>query len=63
MDIHCIILWHYFDKEKKLVNSSITRFKGTMEQLSSRIQEANEEATTAQIEGKGYSLVQQLSFY
>jgi hypothetical protein len=58
--VRFIILWHYYDAEGKLRNSSATDFDGTPRELQERISEAYKEATEAQEQKKSYSIVQQI---
>ena len=58
--IKCLILWHYYDVNNKLYNSSATEFEGTLTELRERISESHEEANKAREEHEGYSIVQQI---
>ncbi len=62
MNIHCIILWHYYSKDGILKNSSATDFIGTSRQLVSLIKEAYKQTLIDQKEALEYSLVQQILY-
>jgi hypothetical protein len=59
-ELHCLILWHYFSAEGKLVNASGTDFTGSIRQLQERLREAQDECKEMQKAKQPYSIAVQV---
>lgn len=59
-EVDCVILWHYYNAEGKLINASSTHLMGSMDNLNDRIREAYEKAHENQKRNQGYSVAAQI---
>ncbi len=59
-ELHCVILWHYFNAEGRLRNASGTEFLGTLRRLQQRLREAYDVCEKAQEAGKPYIVASQV---
>ena len=59
-EVDCVILWHYFDAEGKLINASGTHLMGSMTHLQERLAEAHSECEKNQEAKRPYSIAAQI---
>ena len=59
-DVDCMILWHYFNAEGKLMNASATHLVGSMANLQERLQESYDECRKDQEAKRPYVIAMQI---
>ncbi|MDB5189070.1 MAG: hypothetical protein JWL82_27 [Parcubacteria group bacterium] len=59
-EVDCVILWHYYDAQGKLINASGTHLVGTLGNLNDRLREAHDQAEKNREAGQPYSLAAQI---
>lgn len=58
--VDCLILWHYFDADGKLINASGTHLVGSMINLQERLADSFRECAEDRKEKRPYSIPVQI---